>query len=152
MIIQEWKEAAKYTKNNRNEIIYDKRPIIDLTKQKRTYRASRGKAHTSRTIKEYADWNGKETFNEKPIKIPRNTRKIAQMRDYIHTERKRRAALRAKQGLCGKITYIIGIWRTRQLEATLQKLQEAAGNNAMQPIWKYQSRLRMNSTNNHIAI
>ena len=73
MIIQAWKEAAKYTKNNRNEIIYDKRPIIDLTKQQRTYRASRGKAHTSRTIKEYTDWNGKENFNEKPIKIPRNT-------------------------------------------------------------------------------
>ena len=147
-----WKEEARYTKENKKEIVYDRRPIIELGKPQRTYRSSRGKAHTNRTIREYTDWNGKETFDRKPIEILRNTHKISQMRNYIHTERKRRASMRSKQGLCGKITYILGKWKTRQLEVTLQKLQDAAGNNDTQPIWQYQSKLRMNSTNNHIAI
>ena len=34
----------------------------------------------------------------------------------------------------------------------MQKLQEAADNNDMQPIWKYQSRIRMNNTNNQAII
>ena len=40
----------------------------------------------------------------------------------------------------------------RQLEDSLQELQEAADNNDMQPIWKYQSRLRMNTMNNQASI
>ena len=41
-----WKEAARYTTENKKEIVYDRRPIIELEKPQRTYRASRGKAHT----------------------------------------------------------------------------------------------------------
>ena len=145
-------EAEKYTKGGKNRITYNKRPIIDLAQPRRTYIRSRGKAHATRIIREYIDWNGERTFERKPMKITRITHSIAQMRNYVHAERKRRSALRAKQGLCGKTNYIIGKWRIRQLEATSQKLQEAAGNNDMHPIWKYQSRLRMTSTNNHIAI
>ena len=40
----------------------------------------------------------------------------------------------------------------RQMGNALQKLQEAADNNDMQPIWKYQSRIRMNNTNNQAII
>jgi len=40
----------------------------------------------------------------------------------------------------------------RQLENALQKLQEAADNNDMQPIWKYQSRIRMSNANNQAII
>ena len=143
-ILHAWKDATKYLKGNKQEITYGRRPIIELRKPQRTYRASRGKSYTIRTIREYTDWGGKDTFNRKPIKVLRNTHKIAQMRNYIHTERKRRAAMRSKQGLCRKITYILGKWKTRQLEVTLQKLQDAADNNDMQPIWQYQSKLRMN--------
>ena len=41
--------------------------------------------------------------------------------------------------------HTLGKWKNRQLEASLQKLQESANNNDMQPIWKYQSNIRMNT-------
>ena len=40
----------------------------------------------------------------------------------------------------------------RQLEASLQKLQEAANNNDMRPIWKYQSNIRMNTMRTQSSI
>ena len=40
----------------------------------------------------------------------------------------------------------------RQLGNSLQKLQEAADNNNMQPIWMYQSKIRMNTMNNQAII
>ena len=61
-------------------------------------------------------------------------------------------ALRTKQGLAGTIAPTLGKWKTRQLEATLKNLQEAADNNDMHPIWEFQIRLRMNKTANHVAI
>ena len=97
------------------------------------------------TIKEYTDWNNGKNFTEKPIQINRDTYRITQIRNYIHTERRRKEAIQTKQGLCGTITYTIGKWKMRQLESPIQELQEAAENNDMQPIWKYQSRLRMNN-------
>ena len=48
------------------ESVYDRRPIIELGKPKRTYRASRGEIHKSREFKVYAGWGGKETFDRKP--------------------------------------------------------------------------------------
>ena len=35
---------------------------------------------------------------------------------------------------------------------TAKKIQEAADSNDMHPIWKYQSRIRMNNTNNQAII
>ena len=41
--------------------------------------------------------------------------------------------------------------KSRQLEASLRKLQEE-DNNDMNPIWNYQSKLRMSTMNNQVAI
>ena len=60
--------------------------------------------------------------------------------------------IRAKQGLTGTIAQTLGKWKTRQLEASLKKLQDAAGNNDTQSIWGFQSKLRMNKTASHVAI
>ena len=57
----------------------------------------------------------------------------------------RKTAVRINQCLNGTIAHTLGKWKNRQLEASLQKLQEAANNNDMQPIWKYQSNIRMNT-------
>ena len=46
----------------------------------------------------------------------------------------------------------LGKWRRRQLEEALQKLQEAANNNDMQPILKYQRNIRMKTTNNQAIV
>ena len=40
----------------------------------------------------------------------------------------------------------------RQLEASLQKLQGAADNDDMQPIWTYQSNIRMNTMHSQAII
>ena len=86
----------------------------------------------------------------KPIHIGKH--RIAQIRNYVHTERRREVAIRSKQGLSGNITHILVKWKTRQLEASLKKLQEAADNNDMKPIWQFQSKLRMATTTNRVAI
>ena len=67
----------------------------------------RGK-HVKITIKECTDWNDGKTFTGEPIQINRDTRRITQMRNYIHTERRRKAAIRTKQCLSGTITYTLG--------------------------------------------
>merc|ERR1712105_519867 len=87
-----------------------------------------------------------------PIKISRGHYRLAQIRRYINTARKRRAAVRNQRGLSGKIASTLGKWRTRQLENSLRKLQEAADNNDMGPIWQYQRKIRMTNTNNQAII
>lgn len=65
---------------------------------------------------------------------------------------RRKTAIRINQGLNGTIAHTLGTWRDRQLEASLQKLQEAANNNDMQPIWKYQRNIRMNTMHSQAII
>ena len=148
-ILTAWKEAADYTKNNRDRIKYSKTPIIDLDskKEKEKYRAHRHNKRNKRTVKEYTDWNYDETFENNPIKISRDHYRLIQIRKYINTARKRRAAVRNQRGMSGKIASTLGKWRARQLETSLKKLQEAAGNNDMKPIWQYQRKIRMANTN-----
>ena len=111
-----------------------------------------GGKHKDTSLREYVDWNKGKTFTEEPIQIGGNTHRIAQIWNYVHTERRRKAEIRPEQGLSGTITHILGKWETRQLEAALKKLQEAADNNDMQPIWGFQNKLRMGKTANHVAI
>ena len=66
--------------------------------------------------------------------------------------KKKRIAIRDKQGLRGKIAHTLAKWRNRQLEATLKKLQAASDNNDMKPIWNYQRNIRMKATGNQAII
>ena len=91
-------------------------------------------------------------FHEKPIQIERNAHRLARIRNYAHADRSRRMAIRTKQGLTGAITQTLGKWKTRKLEESLKKLQEAADNNDMLPIWDFQIKLRMNKTKNRVEI
>ena len=61
-------------------------------------------------------------------------------------------AIRTEQGIRGTIAHTLGKWKTRQLESSLKKLQEAADNNDAQPIWDLQNKLRMGKTANHVEI
>ena len=63
-----------------------------------------------------------------------------------------RKAISAQKGLTGAITQTLGKWKTRKLEEALKKLQQAADNNDMRPLWKFESNLRMNKTANRVAI
>ena len=103
-------------------------------------------------INEYIDWNNGETFENNPINISRDHYRLVQIRRYINTARKRRAAVRNQRGLSGKIASTLGKWRTRQLENSLKKLQEAADNNDMKPIWQYQRKVRIINTNSQATI
>ena len=154
-ILCAWRDAKQYIQENRKEIIFGNKPVIDLERGSRNQKNPKEapkKKHDKPTIKEYTDWNHGKTFTEKPIQIERDKYRITQIRKYIQTERKRRIAVRTKQGLNGRITHTLGKWRSRQLEATLRKLQEAANNSDMQPIWKYQRNIRMKTTNNQAII
>ena len=103
-------------------------------------------------INEYIDWNNGETFENNPINISRDHYRLVQIRRYINTARKRKAAVRNQRGLSGKIASTLGKWKTRQLENSLKKLQEAAGNNDMKPIWQYQRKIRIINTNSQATI
>ena len=65
------------------------------------------KRQSKPTIREYTDWNYGKTFKEKPIQIERDKYRITQIRKYIQTERKRRIAVRTKQGLNGRIPHTL---------------------------------------------
>ena len=103
-------------------------------------------------IKEYTDWNNGETFENNPINISRDNYRLVQIRKYINAARKRKAAVRNQRGLSGKIASTLGKWRTRQLESSLKKLQDAADNNDMKPIWQYQRKVRTINTNSQATI
>ena len=79
-----------HQRENQTNIKYSRTPIIDINKQTRTYRTSRGKKQVKATIHEYTDWNHGETFKENPINIYRDPRRIVQIRNYINTVRRRR--------------------------------------------------------------
>ena len=149
-----WKEAADYIRENADKIKYSRTPIIDLDsrKEKEKYRAHKQSKRNKKTIKEYIDWNHGETFENNPITISRDHYRLVQIRRYINTARKRRAAVRNQRGLSGKIASTLGKWRTRQLENSLKKLQEAADNNDMRPIWQYRRKIRMTNTNSQAII
>ena len=53
-------------------------------------------------IKEYTDWNNDETFENNPINISRDNYRLLQIRKYINTARKRKAAVRNQRGMSGK--------------------------------------------------
>ena len=110
------------------------------------------KCHSDIPIRDYVEWNKGESFHAQPIQIKKNANRLARIRNNVHTERRRRLAIRAKQGLTGTTTQTLGKRTTRRLEASLKKLQHAAGNNDVRPIWEFQSNLRMNKTENHVAI
>ena len=126
--------------------------LKDGVETKKKPKGVQKKKQSKTTIREYTDWNNGKTFTEKPIQIERDKYRITQIRKYIQTERKRRISVRTKQGLNGRISHTLGKWRSGQLEVALQKLQEAANNNDMQPIWKYQRNIRMKTTNNQSII
>jgi len=96
-----WKDAADYLRENQANIKYSRTPIIDLGKRTKTYRTSRGKKQMKATIHEYVDWNYDETFGKNPINITRDQYRIVQIRNYINTARRRRAAVRNQLGLNG---------------------------------------------------
>ena len=52
-----WRDAADYLRENKPNIKYSRKPIIDLGKQTRTYRTSRGKKQAKAKIREYNEWN-----------------------------------------------------------------------------------------------
>ena len=60
--------------------------------------------------------------------------------------------MRNQRGLSGEIASALGKWRTLQLETSLKKLQAAAGDNDMKPIWQYQKKIRMANANNQAII
>ena len=66
-IILAWKDAARYLREDRDEIRYARHRIIYLGGPRWTYRASKGKQHSDIPIREYVDRNGGKTFSEKPI-------------------------------------------------------------------------------------
>ena len=68
-IILAWRDAARYLRENKEEIRYARHQIIDMGKPRRTYRASKGKQHTNLPIREYLGWSKGGTFSEKPIQI-----------------------------------------------------------------------------------
>ena len=80
------------------------------------------------------------------------THRLERIRIYVRTERRRRMEIRTKQGLDGTIAQTLGKWKTRQLEEPLKKLQQAADNNDMQPIWEFQSKLRTNKIASRASI
>ena len=122
-----------------------------MDRPQRAYRNSRGKRHPNNPITDYVDWGKGEPFHTKPIHIKTNANRLARIRNYVHTERRRRQAIRGKQGLTGITTQTLWKWQTRQLEEPLKKLQKAAGNNDIRLIWEFQSKLRMGKTANHVA-
>ena len=103
-------------------------------------------------IREYVDRGKGEPFHSNPIQIKTNEHRQARIRNYVHTERRRRQAIRAKQGLNGTITQTLGKWKARKLGASLKKSQQAAGENDMHPIWEFQSKLRMSKTADLVSI
>ena len=52
-----WRDAADYLRENKPNITYPIKPIIDLDKQTRTYRTSRGEKQAQTKTREYNDWN-----------------------------------------------------------------------------------------------
>ena len=77
---------------------------------------------------------------------------IAQIRHRIHTERRKKKETRAKHGLTGTINSTQEMRHTRKLEEESGRLQKAAGQNNMQPIWGYRRRLRTNTNAGNISI
>ena len=68
-IILAWRDAERYLKNNnKKDIQYAQRKIIDLDRPKRTYRASRGKGRPNRPTKEYRDWYKGDPFRKNRYK------------------------------------------------------------------------------------
>ena len=61
-----------------------------------TYRATTGICHPGKPRQEYVDWGQGDPFREKPIQIKTNTHKQARIRNYAHTERRRKAPDRNK--------------------------------------------------------
>ena len=146
-----WRDAARYLRGGREEIYYERHQIIDLDKPIRTYRASKGKQHSNMPIREYADWNKGKSFTEKPIQMGKYAPHGKDTKLRTHRKEKK-MAIRTKRSRTGTITHTLGKWKTRQLEASLKKLQEAAGNNDMRPIWDLLNKLRMGKTSNDVAI
>ena len=145
-IILEWRDASRYIKENGKEIKYASNPIIVLGKPQRDFRDSRGKWRSNIPSMDYVGWKKGEPFHMQPIQIQINTQRLARIRNYVHTERRRRQALRAKQALTWPTTQKIGKWKTRHLAAPPKKLQQAADNNAMRPIWEFRIKFRMGET------
>ena len=52
-----WRDAVNYLREHKQDIKYSNKPIIELGKQIRTYRASSGEKQVKITIKEYTDSN-----------------------------------------------------------------------------------------------
>ena len=91
-------------------------------------------------------------FRANPIKTQTNAHRQERIRNYAHTERRRRQAIWAKTRTYWSITQTLGKRETGKLEASLKKLQQAADNDDMQPIWEFQNKLRTNKAANHVAI
>ena len=89
-IILAWRDAARYLKNNKKDIQYAQRQIIDIDQPKRTYRASRGKGHPNRPTKEYMDWNKGKSFQEEPTQVEKHASNSTNTN--ICTRRKKKAS------------------------------------------------------------
>ena len=119
-----WRDAAAYLRENQTNVKYSRIHIIDVNKQRRTYGTSRGGKQAKATIREYTDWNYGKTFEENPINIYRDQYRIVQIRNYINTVRRRRAAVRNQLGLNGTIASILGKWKMRQLGNALKNYKK----------------------------
>ena len=65
---------------------------------------------------------------------------------------KRKKTIRQKFGLAGTINSIQERWQARKIEEEADRLQKAADQNNMQPIWGFQRRLRTNTNAWNIEI
>ena len=77
-------------------------------------------------IKEYTDWNNGETFENNPINISRDNYRLVQIRKYINTARKRKAAVRNQRGLSGKIASTLGKWKNTTTRKFTQKITRSS--------------------------
>ena len=130
--------------NNR----HDKRKKHE--QEKRTGKENHPCKNRHRRILEYADWVSGKPFRQEQIQIEYNEHKRAQIKNYIYTEKKK--TTRQKFGLEGTISIIQERWQTRKIQKEANRLQEAADQDNMQPIWDYRRQLRTNTKARDISI
>ena len=77
-----------------------------------------------------------------------HTRTEKNLQDLIIMSSQRTNCISTKSKAQQIITRILQEWRTRKHDRDAKILQEAAGNNSMPPLWKYQKSLQKEGKNN----
>ena len=89
----------------KREIQYARHRIIDLDGPRGTYRSSTGSDTPIRRLSNI--WTGAEGDSSQKNQYRRkNAHRLARVRNYVRAERKRRMAIRTKQGITETITHI----------------------------------------------